>query len=74
MIYTGNMLTIKDTQEILDISYPTALKLAQEVGQQVDGKWLLTEELVAARIAAEKRRVEKMEERLKLKSLIRIMQ
>lgn len=68
------MLTIKQIQKILDMSYPTALALAQSTGTAIDGKWFVPDEAVASRIASEKQRVEKMEQRLRLELAVNILQ
>lgn len=68
------MLTIKDTQDILSISYPTALDFAKSVGTLIDGKWYLPDEAVATRIAAEKQRVQKMEAKYRLALAVKILE
>lgn len=67
------MLDVKDIQHILDLSYPTALGLAQKHGTMSGGKWLLTEEFVDRQIDEKARQVEKMRQRLELKKAIKIM-
>jgi len=67
------MITIKETQDILKLSYPTALALAKETGTMVDGKWLLPDDVIASRIADERRRVEKMEQRLRLLLAVQVL-
>ncbi len=43
-------LTIKQTQFILDWSYPTALNFANEHGIQVEGKWYIPYTVVAGKV------------------------
>ena len=65
LIYNFAMLTIKQTQDILKISYPTALQMAHEVGQQIDGRWFIPDRVVAEMISAQKKEVAAMEARLR---------
>ena len=52
-----NDLTISQTQDILDWSYPTALRFAKEHGQQIDsGKWMIPFTAVAGEV--QKRTIE----------------
>lgn len=68
------MFTIDQVQKILNISYPTALGLAQRYGIRADnGKWLIPDSLVTTRIAEKKHEVQKMEERLRLELTINIL-
>ena len=67
------MLTIKQTQAILDMSYPTALALATNTGTQMSGRWYIPDSIVAARIATERRQVEKKEQRLRLELAVNIL-
>lgn len=73
IIYHRAMLTIKDTQDILSISYPTALDFAKSAGTLIGGKWYLPDEAVAIRIAAEKQRVAKMEAKYRLALAVKIL-
>jgi hypothetical protein len=68
------MLTIQETKTILEISYPTALALAQSSGQQVDGRWLIPDGVIASRIATERSRVDKMEQRFRLALAVQVLE
>lgn len=66
------MLTINDVETVLGISYPTALALAKSTGEMVSGKWFIPADVIEARIAEERQRVEKMEERFNLALAIKM--
>ena len=49
------MITITEIQEVLEISYPTALALAKTSGEMVGGKWLVPAAIIREMLEDEQR-------------------
>ena len=59
-----NKLTIKQVENILDWSYPTALAWAREHGENDGQRWMVPVESVIGEIDQEQRRIDEMRDRL----------
>ena len=59
-------LTIEEIEEILGVSYPTALRFAQKYGKVKSGgrKWLVPAQAVADVIETEQQRINEKRQRL----------
>ncbi len=75
MVYDYVMvsLTIKQIKSILDISYPTALIIANESGEMINGRWFVPVEVVAREIDKRSLAVEKMKQRLELQLDVQVL-